>query len=101
MLCVQFVGHFQIGNNVRRKKRVGWMDGGKGSSSNGGVPEGRGGHMLQLVVGRAVSWQGEGFKTKIRRGGQRKKRERKNSKTKNKTRSVYTKKCSASDSRAG
>lgn len=74
------------------------MGGWKECSSDRGVEE-RGGQGEQLVMVRAVSWQDlevrGSFKTKKREGETGEERE----KEVKKTRSVYTKKCSASDGR--
>lgn len=107
----------------REKRRERWSDGGVsclgvmcwvrvqigGEGGEGwvdveviGVAQGaqdRGAHLL--VMGRAVSWRDEeegGGGSKTKEGGEGQRRERKQEV---KTRSVYTKKCSASDSRTG
>lgn len=57
LLCFQFVRDVQIGDN--ELGRESWVGGKRsGFRSNRGVAEGGGGQKEQLVVGRAVSWQG-------------------------------------------
>lgn len=77
-----------------------WV-GGCGGDRSGTGHRTEGAHLL--VMGRAVSWRdeeegGRGVKNK-REGGEGQRREREKKEVK--TRSVYTKKCSASDSRTG
>lgn len=104
-LCCQFMGDFQIGDNGKGRNRVG-VDGTRSgcnsSSSNRGVAEGRRrrteGTIGHGACSQLARFEVRGFKTKKKERGTEKEEREKGSK---KTRSVYTKKCSASDSRTG
>lgn len=104
-LCCQFGGDNQIGDNGKGRERVGWMERGVFVMVVVVTEEWQrgGGQREQLVIGacsQLARFEVRGFKTKKQRGrgGTEKEEREKGSK---KTRSVYTKKCSASDSRTG